>query len=259
MRGLLISLLLPPLLLALLALAGGVLAWRGRRWAGGVAALAASGILLLATPFAAGTLGVALERRIAPPAADAPPPGAIIVLGGEMARGLDGVEVGPLTLERLRAAAALHRRTGLPLLVTGGPLARGAPPIGQLMAASLRADFGLAVRWVEPLARDTRENALLSARLLREEGVGAAYLVTHAWHLPRAQGAFARAGLPVVAAPVRRHARPEAGAAESWIPRPDHLARSWFLLREWAGLLVYRLRDGAGRNDAPRQPSTTSG
>jgi hypothetical protein len=34
------------------------------------------------------------------------------------------------------------------------------------------------------------------------------------------------------------------GAASDWLPRPDHLARSWFALREWAGLLVYRLRDG---------------
>jgi hypothetical protein len=31
------------------------------------------------------------------------------------------------------------------------------------------------------------------------------------------------------------------------VPRPDHLAMSWFALREWAGLLAYRLRDGPAR------------
>jgi hypothetical protein len=29
------------------------------------------------------------------------------------------------------------------------------------------------------------------------------------------------------------------------VPRADHLALSWWMLREWAGRLAYRLRDGA--------------
>jgi hypothetical protein len=29
-----------------------------------------------------------------------------------------------------------------------------------------------------------------------------------------------------------------------FIPRPDHFFTSWLMLREWAGRLVYRLRDG---------------
>lgn len=244
MQGLLTSLLLPPLLLVLVALAGGLLAWRGRRRAGAVAALAAALLMLLATPFASANLALLLERRILPPPAGTPPPGAIIVLGGEMVRGEDGPEVGPLTLERLRAAAALHRRTGLPLLVTGGALSRGAPPIGVLMAQVLRRDFGVAVRWIEPRAGDTRQNALLGAAMLREEGIGAAFVVSQAWHLPRAQGAFARASFPVTAAPVRRGVPPVAASLSSWLPRPDHLTLSWYALREGAGLVVYRLRDG---------------
>ncbi|WP_158292458.1 YdcF family protein [Paracraurococcus ruber] len=240
------NLLLPPLLLALIGLGAGLLAWRGRRKAGALAALAALGLLLLATPFAAGHLTVALEAQVTagPPSAS---PGAIVVLGGEMAHGMAGPEVGPLTLERLRSAAALHRRTGLPLLVTGGPLSPGAPPIASLMATSLATDFGTPVRWVEPRARDTRENALFTAALLRGEGIGAALVVSHGWHLPRALAAFERAGLPAGAAPVRAGRRP-GGTGSDWVPRPDHLAQSWLALREWAGLLVYRLRDGATTN-----------
>lgn len=249
MHGILTSLALPPLLLVLLALAAGVLAaavpGRGTaRAAGLLAALCAAALLVLSTPYAAGRLTAALEQRAgAGLPAGAPPPGAIVVLGGEMARGAAGPEVGPLTLERLRAAAALQRRTGLPLLVTGGPLSPGAPPIAELMAASLAADFGTPARWVEPRARDTRDNAGLAAAMLRAEGIGAAFVVSHGWHLPRAIGAFARAGLPAAAAPVRVSHRPD-GALANWAPRPDHLAQSWFALREWAGLLVYRLRDG---------------
>jgi uncharacterized SAM-binding protein YcdF (DUF218 family) len=240
-QGALTSLLLPPLLLALLALACALLAWRGHRLAGLLGALALALLLFLATPFAAGTLTQRLEAWI-PPAAAAPA-GAIVVLGGEMASGAAGQDVGPLTLERLRAAAALHRATNLPLLVTAGPVSRGAPPLAELMAESLRRDFGVPVRWVEPAARDTRDNAVLSAAMLRGEGIGGAHVVTHAWHLPRALAAFARDGFPAHPAPVRRQRAPD-GIATDWLPRPDHLAQSWFALREWAGLVVYRLRDG---------------
>ncbi|WP_137180304.1 YdcF family protein [Roseomonas sp. AR75] len=243
-QGTLTSLFLPPLALVLLVLVAGLLAWRGRRLAGAVAALAAILLLLLATPFAAGALTYALEREArfeAPPGA--PPPGAIIVLGGEMASGSVVPEIGPLTLERLRAAAALHRSTGLPLLVTAGPVSRGAPPLAELMAKSLKEDFRVPVRWVEAVARDTRDNAALSVAKLRADGVEAALLVSHGWHLARAEAAFARLGFPVTGAPVHRRRMPE-GIATDWIPRPDHLAQSWYALREWAGMIVYRLRDG---------------
>lgn len=243
MQFVLTSLFLPPMLLVLAVLAAGLLAWRGMRIAGLVAAGAAGLLLLLATGVVAGMLAVGLERMAPAPAADALQPRAIIVLGGEMVRGAGGPEVGVLTLERLRAAAALHRRTGLPILVTGGPLARDAPPVAELMAFSLAEDFRVPVRWIEPRARDTRDNAALSAGLLRASGIGSAYLVSHAWHLPRGQAAFARIGFPVAAAPVRVGQMPR-GKLADWMPLPSHLAQSWFALREWAGLLVYRLRDG---------------
>lgn len=237
------ALLLPPLLLVLLALAGGVLAWAGRRWAGALAALSAAGLLLLATPMAEGWLIWSLEREARTrPMPGAAPPGAIVILGAESARGERGPEVGPMTLERLRAGAALHRRTGLPLLVTGGPLSPGAPPIASLMARSLESDFGVTARWVEPLAPDTRGNAQGSVALLRADGIGSALLVTHAWHMARAREAFDRLGFSVQGEPVRV-SPPPTPVASSWVPRPDHLAGSWFALREWLGRLVYAFRD----------------
>jgi uncharacterized SAM-binding protein YcdF (DUF218 family) len=248
LQGGLTALALPPLLLVLAGFAGGLLAWRGWRPGALLAMLAGAGLLLLATPLAAGLLRATLEREVAPgapaegAAAGGVPLGAIVVLGAEMVHGREGGDIGPLTLERLRAGAALHRRTGLPLLVTGGPLSPGSAPIAVLMARSLAADFGAAPRWVEPRARDTRENAAFSAALLRGEGIGAAYLVTHAWHLPRAQAAFARQGFATAAAPVRLDPMPD-GRLSEWLPRADHLGESWFFLREWAGRLVYALRD----------------
>ncbi len=242
MRPTLLAFALPPVLLLLLAILGGALAARGRRWAGLGAALAALGVLLLATPAVAGLLRWSLEREVTASAAATVEPAAIIILGAELHQGGNGAEPGRMSLMRLREGARLHRLTGLPLLVTGGVVSPGAPPLALLMARSLTDDFGTPPRWVEPRATDTRENAAFSAALLAERGIRAAHVVSHGWHLPRALAAFERAGLSALPVPVEAGAPPTAAPAD-WLPRPDHLMESWLALREWAGRLVYALRD----------------
>jgi uncharacterized SAM-binding protein YcdF (DUF218 family) len=248
LQAVLTSLLLPPLLLVLACLLGGALARGGRRRAGSLVVVSAVLILVLATPLVSGLLTVSLERLV-PRGPFATPgcedgPGAIIVLSAEAARGEDGLDVGPLTLERLRAGAAVHRRTGLPLLVSGGAAEPGTTPLAELMRRSLLRDFAVQVRWVEPRARDTAQNAAFSAAILRESGVCAAYVVTHAWHLPRTLEAFARQPGPVaLPAPVRFRRMPEADRFDAYVPRVDRLTDSWLALREWAGRLVYAIRD----------------
>lgn len=259
LRSVLASVLLPPIGLVLLALLAGLLAaslaGRRRAWAGLLAALASLGVLLLATPLAAGLLAASLERPIsamaptgpvpAGPLPTEPAPGAIIILGGDSTSGRNGADIGRLTLERLRAGAALARATGLPILVTGGTLVPGQPPLARMMAESLAADFGVATRWVEAAAGNTEENAVLSTAMLRRDGIAAAFLVTQAFHMPRALEAFARQGFAVRAAPVRL-APAVRFEVSALVPRSDHLLESWYAIHEWAGLVFYRLRDGAG-------------
>jgi uncharacterized SAM-binding protein YcdF (DUF218 family) len=242
-QALLTTLLLPPIGLVLLGLAGSVLALRGRRLAALVPLAASVALLLLATPMVAGLLFTSLERNVPTPR-DGAAPAAIVVLGAEVTRGQAGLEVGALTLERLRAGAALARRSGLPLLVTGGLIDReDTAPVAALMAQTLAADFGLPVRWIEPRARDTRENAAFSTAMLREAGIDAAYLVTHGWHMARAMEAFGRQGFRVVPAPVRLGQRRPGFRMADWVPQPEALQRSWFAIREWVGRGVYALRD----------------
>lgn len=229
---------LPPVVLLLAALAGATLAWRGRRGGGAVAILGVAATLLLATPMASGLLLASLEG--AAPAALAAVPGAIIVLGAEASNGPDGPDVGPLTLERLRRGATLQRETGLPLLVTGGPPGPDTPPLAAAMRAALVHDFAVPVQWEEPAARNTGDNLRLAAAMLSQTGIEAAYLVTHAWHMPRAQLEAGRAGLSVLPAMVPRPRRPD-GRLSDWLPRADYLAMSWLALREWGGLAAMRI------------------
>lgn len=252
-RFLVEAVLLPPLSLLWLGLLAGLLAWRGRRWAGLVAALAGLACLALATPLASGLLLASLEREARDAGPTPPGLGAIIILAGDVAHGRAtepaSLTIGRLTLERLRDGAALHRATGLPILVTGGPIGPGQTPLGELMARSLRDDFQLPVRWVEVQARDTADNAARAKAMLHADGVGAAYLVTQAWHMPRARDAFTRLGFVVAAAPVRRNPLPMLDVT-SLMPRGTHLADSWFVAHEWVGRLFYALRDGRAQSAA---------
>ena len=106
------------------------------------------------------------------------------------------------------------------------------------MSRTLREDFNTPVRWIEPRAADTWENAEFSAEILREQGIHSIYLVTHAWHMRRALIAFAHTGIVVTAAPVRLDTAP-GGVASDFIPRTGAWLTSYYAMHEWIGSLDY--------------------
>ena len=239
------TLVVPPLSLFVLAAVGLLLArWRRRT---GIAVMAASAVLLvlLSTPLVSGALRRSLERAEPLAAADLERPAqAIVVLGGDLetrAPEYGGVTVGALTLERVRYAAWLQRRSGEPLLTTGGSLREGTPPLATLMADVLREEMGASVRWVESRARNTWENAERSAAMLEADGVTRIHLVTHAWHMPRARRCFEELGLEVVPAPTGFRAGPRAVLGEL-LPSSRALRESALALHEWIGLAWYGMR-----------------
>ncbi len=210
------------------------------RWLIGVAALL---LLALAMPAVAGTMLCALERNLpmTPPADK--PPGAIVILGADVDRtdAQPGATVGHLTLERLRAGAALQRKTRLPILVSGGLIGDEPPPVAVLMRDSLTQDFQVPVRWTEDRSRDTWQNARDSAVILRAAGIDSIYLVTHSWHERRALIAFAGTGIAVTAAPTPLD-RPGGPIASDFVPRVSSWVTSYYALHEWIGGAWYALR-----------------
>ena len=211
------------------------------------------GLVALSLPVVAWALLVMLERGVGHVPGDdvgdevgAPNAGAIVILSADDLRATPGgivgpPDIGPLTLQRLRAGALLHRRTGLPILVSGGVVREGTPPIARAMARVLAEEFATPARWVEDRSATTWENAAFSAPLLREDGITVAYVVTHAWHMRRSLLAFGRTGLVAVAAPTHftGPARPDAGA---FVPSAQAWSDSHHALHEWIGLVWYTLR-----------------
>lgn len=250
------ALLLPPVNL-LVPCAAGLLLWRRRPRAGRLLLAAGlAGLLLLSLPTVSKGLIASLETNLplTSPAADLP--GAIVILSAEAIRNNGVLEPGPLTLERLRAGAALHRRTGLPVLVTGGTPDddHDGDTLAGTMARSLVTDFGVPVRWREEASQDTRQNAVLSAPLLLRDGVRSAYVVTHAWHIKRSVLAFAGTGVAVTAAPVRMDMVPD-GRASDFIPRARSWQDSYWALHEWVGLAAASVQGPHRRQPGPAAPA----
>ena len=242
------TLLLPPFDLLILGTLGLVFLKRRPRLGKSLLGFSLLALYLLSTPWLANQLMGFLEKDIAPISVDeALKAHAIIVLGAgvyseapEYARDVPD----PLSLERLEYAAFLHRQTGLPILVTGGN-PEGGKPVANAMLRTLQDEFNVPVKWVENKSMDTRQNAQFSAELLAPLGIKRVLVVSDAWHLPRAQIAFARAGLDMIPAPTRfgHRLQPEPGyAIFGFLPQARGLVKSSFALHEFMGLLWYRLR-----------------
>lgn len=175
---------------------------------------------------------------------------AIVVLSGNKARA-DGeydeaeYDSGALTRSRLRYAAHLYRLSGAPILATGGGAGAKEPSVAEVMAHSLARDYGVEARWLETRARNTFENAAYSREILAQEGITRIFLVTHAWHMPRAAYVFERQGFDVIAAPtayVRARGRRFHLHASDVIPSPAALAMAYYAVHEYLGGAWYRLR-----------------
>lgn len=237
------SIVADPVVLVLLLLLGGLGLTLLRRRLGSILLICGvAALYLLASPFVSARLLRLAEVPLeVSPVAQSPQ--AIVILSAGVHRRTaeyEGDTVDGLTLERVRYGARLQRRTGLPILVTGGRFRNTAQPVAELMRRTLVEDFGVPVRWVEERARTTYENAEHSAALLRAEGIDTIYLVTHAVHMRRSQEAFERAGLTAVPAATMFTAIDPGVSLRELVPRTTTLARSSYALHELIGWLWYR-------------------
>ncbi|WP_106478499.1 YdcF family protein [Phytohalomonas tamaricis] len=192
----------------------------------------------VATPPVASLLLTPIERVMPTPPSQWHEAQAIVILGG--GRDYDALELGgrhrvnEYTLGRLSEGARIARKTGLPILVTGGKAPWERQSEAELMKRSLEEEFGLTPRWLEGDSRDTTENAEFTARILKKEGIDTILLVTNAWHMPRAVRNFEKTGLKVLPAPFG-FTKNVSGGSTWWAPKADALERSYWALYEYLG------------------------
>ncbi|MGQ0446006.1 MAG: YdcF family protein [Beijerinckiaceae bacterium] len=217
--------------------------------AGAIVALAA----FLLTPLGALLLRP-LEERFPQPPAGMPAPAGIIVLGGA------------LDTEKSEARGQVYFTADAARMTAGFELARRYPSArliftggsaGLLIQERAEA-IGVRKLWLslgvpeermtfENKSRNTWENALFTRDLVKPKPGETWLLVTSAWHMPRSAGIFRHLGFDVIAYPVAY--RTYGDARDFLLPASmiDKVIMLDYSVREWAGLLAYRL---AGKTDA---------
>jgi uncharacterized SAM-binding protein YcdF (DUF218 family) len=169
---------------------------------------------------------------------------AVIVLGGAVepapSRAVGSTQMNAAGDRVIRAAELLRNGHARSVLVSGGLIRPqpGEPSEAEQIAARLR-DWGIPPDRItlETRSRNTRENAVESARAVSARGWRRLLLVTSAVHMQRALGCFRAVGLSPDALPVDFRAGD--GRGESWLPRAHALDMSTNAIRELAGRLVY--------------------
>jgi uncharacterized SAM-binding protein YcdF (DUF218 family) len=220
--------------------------------------LAISAVVLLAI-FGFSPLGnlllYPLESRFPPWTAALGAPDGIIVLGGPIDADLSVEHEVPVirsAADRIIAGAVLARQyPNVRFVFTGGS--------ANLISNDAReADYASAVfeslgiaksrLIMERRSRNTYENAQFTADMVKPKPGERWLLVTSAYHMPRSIGLFRKSGFTVEAYPVDWRVGRTLGESLAFTAvANDGLARTDVGLREWLGLVAYRL---TGKTDA---------
>ncbi len=233
----------------LLVMGVGIL-WLGRRaespWCWRLTALAFLALLAFSTPYGARQFAWLFERHWTPVSERPPDCQAIVILSADvrLVSKKDGTTVlGAESMYRCQHGAALYRSGApCPVYVTGGKPSAGR---AGLPPAPLMRDYLITLGVddvdivVEDQSRDTRENAIHTAKFLRTNGIKKIALVTDAVHMYRALFCFHREGVDLTPAP--SHFRP--GEYEfsvyDLVPTEEGMVSSQRVFREVIGLTWY--------------------
>ena len=132
------------------------------------------------------------------------------------------------------------------MLVTGGTVFDASRPAeAELVQHILTEEFQLPAQWLETNSRNSWENAVLSQAILKKAGIKRIYLVTQAWHMPRARMAFEAVGLEVIQAPtgfLHGHGDSEIPLILDFLPSSSALQANYIFAHELMGIVCYRLR-----------------
>jgi uncharacterized SAM-binding protein YcdF (DUF218 family) len=182
-------------------------------------------IWIAATPSFSNWLNWWLESQFPPVNLETlPQSDAVILLGGA------GLDLNNPT-NRIMHALQIYRAGKAPLIIYSGGDAEPLVELGVPRAALI----------VETESRNTRENAVHTAKIFRAHGWRSGILVTSAAHMPRALAAFQRMGLSVVPASTGLQTGPIQFDGHLDIKTDNEaLERTTEAIKEIVGLLVYR-------------------
>jgi uncharacterized SAM-binding protein YcdF (DUF218 family) len=172
---------------------------------------------------------------------------AVVVLGGLVegnANLASGTQSYNNNVERMLAAYDLLREgKAKTAILSGGTVEANVEPEAAAIARQLER-WGIAKDRliVEGSSKNTRENAVETARIVKERGFKDIVVVTSAFHMKRSMGCFRAVDIPFDTLTVDYRTYAPSQSSGSWLPRADSLASSTGAIREHFGWLVYRVQ-----------------
>ncbi len=179
--------------------------------------------------------------------ANLPQAQAIVVLGGSTANNrLNWFEPynSDTATARVDTAAVLYKAHRAPLIVVSGAALEGTVSEAQIMANALKQmNIPENAIVMESGSYTTYENAVNTARELKQRDIDRVLLVTSALHMPRAMAVFKKQGVGAIAAPsAPQIVVPDERNFSFWQPSMRALQASRSIVKEYVGLLVYWVR-----------------
>jgi uncharacterized SAM-binding protein YcdF (DUF218 family) len=133
------------------------------------------------------------------------------------------------------------------MLVLIGKIWLHAPGIlffKRAVIAALSVDYGIRAKWLKSRSDNIAENAIYSRDPLKRSGVNRVILVTHAWHIKRAEAALAANGLVVRGASIAFYHPGRYGLLNDFTPSLGTLRLSGYAAHEIVGSMWYALKYG---------------
>jgi uncharacterized SAM-binding protein YcdF (DUF218 family) len=245
-------------LACLLMLVALVTLWKRPRWAAGAIATSLVVILVASNAWVSSSLVRSLEWQHLPPA-ELPQAPAIVVLGGAIKPKIPPrpwVDVADRG-DRILHGAQLYRQAKAPILIlSGGRIdwqGGGDPESSDMaqIATVMGVPSGAILQ--DPTSLNTYQNAVNVRKILDERKIERrVLLVTSALHMPRSLMIFKRLGINAIPAPTDFLVTAETEESQTWqsflinlLPDPENLKSTTDALKEYIGIVVYRIRGWA--------------
>jgi uncharacterized SAM-binding protein YcdF (DUF218 family) len=191
------------------------------------------------------------------PQGELPKADAIVVLGGSIKPEIpprpwiDVSEAG----DRVIYGAQLYHKGKAPILIlSGGRIAwkgGGSAESGDMAKLAALLGVPTSAMLQDPTSLNTYENAVNVKKILQERGINQVLLVTSAMHMPRSLKIFEKQGIKAIAAPtdfmITAQELQETQSSTqaillNLVPDADRIQQFSRALKEYIGLVIYRLR-----------------
>ncbi|MEM8660967.1 MAG: YdcF family protein [Pseudomonadota bacterium] len=169
----------------------------------------------------------------------------IVLLGGAIRGDTHMSTLGDLNqqADRVVHALALFKAGKAPrILISGGGMeeVRSEAEIMQDLLTLMGVPAAAIV--LEDQSRNTYDNAVMSAAILREMGAKDVLLVTSAFHMRRAEAAFKAQGVEVITAPTDYQRLVGPSLMPGFLPSVGNLQQTTYAIHETLGYWIYRFR-----------------